>query len=59
MANPYSEYYVNQAGYGISGFSGVRYQRGKGFFGKRFSGALIPLLKFLRPMALSTGYEIA
>ena len=38
MTNPYLNYYNNQAGYGISGFQGVRYQRGHGFFGRLFSG---------------------
>ena len=38
MSNPYSNYYNNQAGSGLSGFQGVRYQRGHGFFGRMFSG---------------------
>ena len=29
----YASYYVNQAGNGISGFEGVRFQKGAGFFG--------------------------
>jgi hypothetical protein len=41
MTNEYVEYYLNQSGSGISGFSGLRYQKGnswKGFF------------KFIRPV---------
>ena len=38
MTNPYLNYYNNQVGSGISGFQGVRYQRGHGFFGRMFSG---------------------
>jgi hypothetical protein len=41
MTNEYVEYYLNQSGSGVSGFSGLRYQKGnswKGFF------------KFIRPV---------
>ena len=38
MTNPYINYYTAQVGSGISGFQGVRYQRGHGFFGRLFSG---------------------
>ena len=48
--NPYTQYYTNQIG-GISGFSGVRYQRGHGFFGRLFSG----IGGFLRSIAPSLG----
>src|SRR5882757_8457502 len=41
MDNPYSEYYIKQAGSGISVYSGHRYQTGGGFFGK--------ILKYLKP----------
>lgn len=57
--NPYISYYQNQAGSGIAGFSGVRYQRGHGFFGKLFSGGVLPLLRYLGRQALSTGAEVA
>ena len=36
--NPYASYYVNQVGSGLTGYSGIRYQRGSGFFGRLFSG---------------------
>ncbi|RWS08782.1 uncharacterized protein B4U79_15200, partial [Dinothrombium tinctorium] len=57
--NPYTQYYVNQAGNGISGFQGQRFQRGHGFFGRIFSGAILPALKFLGKHALSAGINVA
>ncbi|RWR98766.1 uncharacterized protein B4U79_09553, partial [Dinothrombium tinctorium] len=57
--NPYTHYYVNQAGNGISGFQGQRFQRGHGFFGRIFSGAILPALKFLGKHALSAGINVA
>ena len=59
MHNPYIEYYKHQAGTGIAGFQGIRYQRGHGFFGRLISRAVFPLLKFLGKRALSTGADIA
>ena len=56
--NSFENYYVNQAGSGIAGFSGVKYQRGHGFFGKIFSGAVLPILKYLGKKALNTGVGI-
>jgi hypothetical protein len=60
--NPYVQYYRNQAGSGITGFQGTRYQRGHGFFSKIFSFAL-PILKQIFPIlgkqALNTGVDIA
>jgi len=41
MANEYADYYLNQAGSGISGFSGLRYQKGNSWRG---------LFKFIRPV---------
>jgi hypothetical protein len=41
MDNPYTEYYFKQAGNGLVGFSGHRYQSGNGFFGK--------ILKYVKP----------
>ena len=32
MANPYEDYYLNQAGNSLAGFEGDRYQKGSGFF---------------------------
>jgi hypothetical protein len=55
----FTDYYVNQAGSGLSGFEGVRYQRGHGFFGRFFKSAIIPMLKFLGKRALSTGADLA
>lgn len=57
-----NDYYVKQAGSGIGGFSGLRYQKGDGFFGRMVSGAILPLIKkvlpFLGSTALSTGMNI-
>ena len=59
MSNPYIEYYKHQAGTGLAGFQGYRYQRGNGFFGRLISKAVFPLLKFLGKRAISTGADIA
>ena len=59
MSNPYLDYYTQQAGTGLTGFQGYRYQRGHGFFGRLISKAVFPLLKFLGKRALSTGADIA
>jgi hypothetical protein len=59
MSNPYVEYYKDQAGSGITGFQGVRYQRGYGFFGRLLSKAIYPLLRFLGKQAFNTGVNIA
>ena len=58
-SNPYTNYYVNQAGSGIGGFQGVRFQRGQGFFGNIFKSAIMPLLKYLGPKLLKTGASVA
>jgi hypothetical protein len=47
MANPYEDYYLNQAGNGLAGFEGDRYQKGSGFFSS--------LWKFLAPGAKLLG----
>lgn len=57
--NSFERYYIDQAGNGIAGFSGVKYQKGFGFFGRLLSGAVLPFLKFLGKNALSTGASIA
>ena len=57
-SNHFEDYYVNQAGTGISGFSGVKYQKGHGFFGRLLSSAVLPILKYLGRKALSTGLNI-
>ena len=59
MSNPYIDYYTQQAGTGLTGFQGYRYQRGHGFFGRLISKAVFPLLKFLGKRALTTGADIA
>lgn len=59
LGNPYTNYYVNQAGNGISGFEGIRYQRGNGFFGNILKSAALPLLKYLGRQVLSTGVDVA
>lgn len=57
------DYYIRQAGSGFVGYSGVRYQRGNGFFGRLISGGFVPLLKsvlpFLGKKAVDTGLNIA
>lgn len=56
------EYYVSQAGSGLAHFSGLRYQRGAGFFGSLIKGTVFPLLKkvlpFLGRHALSAGSNL-
>ena len=52
-------YYTQQVGTGITGFQGVKYQRGHGFFGRLLSKAVFPVLRFLGKHALSTGANIA
>lgn len=61
----YNEYYANQGGTGLIGYSGTRYQsgpqRGGGFFssiGSIFSGLIRPIAKYLGTQALSTGIKI-
>jgi len=58
-SNPYINYYVNQAGSGIGGFQGTRFQRGGGFFGNLFRNTIMPLLKYLGPKILKTGASVA
>jgi len=57
--NSFQTYYSNQAGNGIAGFSGVRYQKGYGFFGRLLNSAVIPFIKFLGKNALSAGMNVA
>lgn len=57
--NPLAEYYINQAGSGLSGFSGLRYQRGNGWFSNILSRVGLPVLKFLGKQALNSGLAIA
>jgi hypothetical protein len=55
----FNNYYVTQAGNGLQGFEGVRYQRGHGFLGRFLKSAIVPMLKFLGKRALSSGADIA
>jgi len=57
--NSYERYYLSQAGNGLAGFQGVRYQKGKRFFGRLLSGAVYPLLRFLGENVLNTGVNMA
>jgi len=59
MYNPYIIYYKEQAGSGLTGFQGVRYQKGHGFFGRLLNKAIYPLLRFFGKQALNTGVNIA
>src|SRR5947199_7561361 len=56
------EYYLNQAGSGLGGFAGIRYQKGDGFFGRFVSGTILPIIKkvlpYLGKTALNTGMDI-
>src|SRR5258706_7950501 len=58
-----NEYYFKQAGNGITGYSGLRYQRGNGFFGRFISGGVLPFLKSVLPYigknVFATGANIA
>jgi hypothetical protein len=56
------DYYAEQAGSGMGGFAGVRYQKGDGFFGRLVSGTILPIVKkvlpYLGKRALNTGFNI-
>src|SRR5437879_3702031 len=56
------DYYINQAGSGIGGFSGARYQKGDGFFGRLISGSVLPIIRkvlpYLGKTALNTGLDV-
>jgi len=58
ISNPFNEYYVNQAGSGIAGYSGVKFQKGYGFFGRLLSTIGLPILKYLGKSALKTGIGV-
>ena len=57
--NPYISYYTNQAGSGITGFDGIRFQRGNGFFRNLFKNAIFPVLKYLGKKVAATGVQVA
>jgi len=52
MDNPYSDYFMKQAGSGLVSYSGHRYQSGNGIFGKILKN-LKPALKYIA----SRGWE--
>jgi hypothetical protein len=56
-SNTFINYYSNQAGTGIGGFQGTRFQRGNGFLGTLYRSAVLPLLKYLGPKAFRTGID--
>ena len=65
MADPYTKYYLEQAGHGLPVFSGARTQRGHGL-GNIFGGLakmVLPLVKSALPtikrQAAKTGMRIA
>lgn len=57
----FNDYYANQAGTGIATYSGFRYQKGHGFFGRMIKGSILPLIKkvlpYLKDQLLDTGKE--
>ena len=55
----YASYYSNQAGNGLSGFKGVRYQKGHGFFGRLITSFIKPLLGYLGKKLFNVGTNIA
>lgn len=57
--NAVDNYYLSQAGSGLSGFSGIRYQKGGGIFGSIWSRIGLPVLKFLGKQLASSGLSIA
>ena len=52
--NPYEKYYLNQAGSGVVAYTGVRFQKGNGFFGRLISSFALPLLKYFGRQGLET-----
>ena len=57
--NPYEKYYLNQAGSGVATYTGVRYQKGNGFFGRIISGIALPLLKYFGQQGLEAAGAVA
>lgn len=52
-------YYVTQAGSGIAGYHGLKYQRGHGFFGRILRGIILPFLKTAGKKAAAEGIGLA
>lgn len=59
MSNNYQEYYCFQAGSGLPGFQGLRYQKGYGFFGRLLRGTILPFLKTAGKKAAKEGIGLA
>lgn len=57
----FDDYYLNQAGTGIATYSGFRFQKGHGFFGRMIKGSILPLIKkvlpYLKDQLFDTGRE--
>lgn len=53
--NPYTRYYVNQVGTGLPGFSGIRFQKGHGWFGRLWSNTMLPFIKTFLPAVQAIG----
>lgn len=57
----FDQYYLNQAGTGIAIYSGSKYQKGHGFFGRMIKGSIMPLIKkilpYLKDQLFDTGRE--
>ena len=58
MTSEYTKYYTAQAGNGITGFKGYRFQKGHGFFGRMLKSFAKPLLGYLGKRAWDTGMNI-
>lgn len=56
--NPYETYYLNQAGSGMATYTGVRYQKRNGFFGRLISGFAMPLLKYFGKRGLEAAGNV-
>jgi hypothetical protein len=55
---PFNSYYKNQAGTGIAGHSGLRHQRGHGFWGNLYNMVIKPFGSYLGKQALTTGVAV-
>ena len=54
------EYYINQAGNGLSVFQGSPYQRGYGWFGRLIKGLnVLPILKYIGKKVFEGGVNIS
>ena len=58
MTKSFEDYYMSQAGSGLTAFQGYKYQRGHGFFGNAFRNILKPLGLYLGKNLLKSGVSI-